>query len=128
MSNKQFQKVVYTDDNEVVMWLNNKKCKVKMEVEYDEYNGMPMDAELSIVFTDEPVTRSKPSGYFGFGPLPDFLQGSCWPVSAEFKPYTFISTVYNDWGDSGNGNVFALLEETATGYDVLDVFVEASCC
>jgi len=127
MRNQQFRSGIRTDDSEVVMWLNNKKCKVNVEIEYDEYSSQPIDAKLNIVFTDEPLTTAKVSGYYRFGPFPDFIQSACWPVSAEFKPYTFICTVYNGWGDMGNGNVFALLEETTTGYDVLDVFVEASC-
>lgn len=128
MTNRNFQLGILTDDSEVVMWLNNKKCKVSVEIEYDEHSSMPLDAKLDIVFTDEPLTKSKAAGYYRFGPFPDFTQSACWPVSAEFKPYTFICTVDNSWGDMGNGNVFALLEETETGYAVLDVFVEASCC
>ena len=45
------------------------------------------------------------------------------PCSDDGLPYTYICTIENDWGDMGNGNIFALIRD----FKVEDVWVEASC-
>jgi deoxyinosine 3'endonuclease (endonuclease V) len=48
---------IYTNENSVVMYLQAKKYKVTVDVEYEDY-GMPRSATVVIEPSDEPVTES----------------------------------------------------------------------
>lgn len=77
--------------------------------------------------TEEPptVSSNKRGEYYKFGGYPRFIQNEYCPCAAEdMKPYTYICTIENGWGDCGNGNIFALIRDGV----VEDVLVEASCC
>lgn len=130
----------YTNCTTAVIFVNGKKCRVTIsDIELEDYSSMPIDAKVKI----EPVgdleqidvnpdpTRPRPifggrrKPYLKFGGWPDFIQNECEPVAEDGTPYTYICTINNDWGDSGNGNVFALIRDN---FFVEDVYIEASCC
>jgi|694.fasta_scaffold12015_39 hypothetical protein len=124
---------IYTNENSVVMYLQAKKYKVTVDVEYEDY-GMPRSATVVIEPSDEPVTESlrdpnlayhyNPwSAYYKFGGFPVFIQNPVAPCTNEGKPYDYICTINNHWGDDGNGNVFALINDGV----VEDVYIEANC-
>lgn len=119
---------IYTDSSTVVMYLNGLKYKVSIDVKYDEHSAMPIDAKVDLVCTEEELTKSsgKTSNYYKFGGYPNFIQTPVEPMSDYGKPYTYICTINNDWGDCGNANIFALISDS--GDNVEDVYVEASCC
>ena len=118
---------IYTDSPNVVMYLNGLKYKVSIDVEYCESSAMPTDAKVEIERTDEELTKSSGncSDYYKFGGFPIFIQNSVEPMADNGKPYTYICTINNDWGDMGNANIFALISDS--GEEIEDVFVEASC-
>jgi hypothetical protein len=132
---------IYTNEPNVVMFLNGVKCKVSVNIIYDDYHspGMPIDAKISIERTDEPLTvgiqpanngwSNRHTADYKFGGYPFFLQNVVEPCSNDGLPYTYICTIQNNWGDLGNGNVFALIRNfDVDKIAIEDVFVEASCC
>jgi hypothetical protein len=128
-----FTASIYTNEPNVVMYLNGVKCKVSVEIIYDDYEtpGMPINAKVNIEPTEEPLTvgikrmayQCRQPAYYKFGGFPVFLQMVSEPCSDDGLPYTYICTIENDWGDMGNGNIFALIRD----FKVEDVYVEASC-
>lgn len=119
---------IHTNDQSVVMYVLGHKCRVTVDVDYDEYCNMPTNAKVSLELTDEDLTVSESrKQYYKFGGYPVFVQSPICPVSAEGIPYTYICTINNNWGDMGNGNVFALIKYRRSILVVDDVFVEASC-
>lgn len=118
---------IYTDSPSVVMYLNGFKYKVSIDVEYDEHSAMPTDAKIDIVRTDEELTKSssKTNNYYKFGGYPIFIQTPVEPMTDSGKPYTYICTINNNWGDMGNANIFALISDSDDNIE--DVYVEASC-
>lgn len=119
---------IYTDEPNVVIYLLGKKCEINIKVDYEEDSAAPIDANLRIDFTEKPLTeKSTTRGYYKWGWFPTFLQNEVYPTAADGRPYTFICTVCNNWGDCGNANVFALLKEHDTGFFIEDVYVEYSC-
>ena len=117
--------VVYTEEPTAVIYLQGKKYKVTIDVTYSEDPaGMPEYASVSITPTEEPLTINKSvNGYYKFGGSPHFIQNEFHPADDDGFPYCYICTLNNEWGDCGNGNIFALIKND----QVLDVFVEASC-
>lgn len=118
------------------MMIDGIKCKITIEVEYDESSSMPIDAKLDIKKTEDPLTESDdhPRCYFKWGGYPEFIQNEVCPMSDDGRHYKYICTINNYWGDAGNGNIFALLEKDwddedgdFVGFIVEDVYVEASC-
>lgn len=130
------QSSIYTNDNTVVMFLQGKKYKVTVNFEFNdrECGGMPTGGKITIVPTDEELTVSldnskgrhyRDSRYlYKFGGFPSFIQNAVEPAADDGCPYDYICTIENGWGDSGNGNLFALIRNGV----VEDVYVEASCC
>lgn len=122
----KFGSAIFTNSPKVVMYLNGVKYKVEVDVEYDDYCAMPIDAIVKIERTDEALSLSgKHNEYYKFGGYPIFIQSSYEPIGENGKPYTYICTIQNDWGDMGNANIFALISDC--GEKIEDVFVEASC-
>ena len=118
--------MIWTNENTVVMFLEGVKYRVTVDVEYDEYSAMPIEAKVKLEPSDEPVTASSNNtrDYYKFGGAQDFVQFPHYPVAKiDQKPYAYVCTVENSWGDCGNGNIFALIRNGA----VEDVYVEASC-
>ncbi len=120
-----------TNEPEIVMHFHGKKCKIRVECDFDdEYfaYGRVEDAKVTVVETDEPltsITNNRAAYVWGWCPI--FRQDTAYPVSDDGRPYTFICTIDNSWGDSGTNNVFALINMSSTGYEVEDVYVESSC-
>jgi hypothetical protein len=123
---------IYTNDNTVVMYLNGKKYRVTVKESWGE-DGIPNNADVDIVLTDDPLTVGKCEKcrlYRGrdydykFGGFPYFIQNTVSPCSNEGVPYTYVCTIESGWGDSGNSNIFILIKDDK----VLDVYHEASCC
>ena len=124
----KFYQSITNSEPQVVMLIDGIKCKLSIDVEYDEYSAMPMSAQLSIAKTDEPLSTSdNKSYYFKWGGYPVFVQSECSPMSEDGRLYKYICTINNSWGDMGNANIFALLSPSEEGFTVEDVFVEASC-
>lgn len=122
----------YTNEPTAIMFINGVKCRVTVDISYDDH-AMPVDAKVQIetVSESEPICTNQEKisqAYYKFGGWPDFVQNKWEPVADDGTPYTYICTVECNWGDSGNGNVFALIRRGQLGFVVEDVFVEASCC
>ena len=125
----------YTNRYTAIIFINGKKCRVTIsDIELEDYSSMPIDAKVKIepVGDSEQIDVNQDSDYngrrkpyFKFGGWPDFIQNECEPVAEDGTPYTYICTINNDWGDCGNGNVFALIRDN---FFVEDVYIEASCC
>lgn len=85
---------------------------------------------ISLTPTEEPISEGvKNCGcrafhlYHFFG-QPRWVQSPCYPAY-KGKPCYHLVTVENDWGDSGNWNIFISLDEN----DVPNaVFFESFCC
>jgi hypothetical protein len=124
----KFYNIIYSNEPSVVMYLNGKKYKVTVDVEYsEEIRAKPVSADVNISLTEEPLTISDKKStwcWYKFGGYPSFTQGEELPTDDNDQPYTYICTIESDWGDSGNGNVFALIKDD----NVVDVYLEASCC
>ena len=128
----------------VVMFINGFRCRVSVNVKYDDHTAMPISAKVEIKPTHEQLTKSSArEEYYKFGGWPEFVQFPVEPASEDGMPYTFICTINNSWGDSGNANIFALISNNIhsvvdpisgdnLGFinmlEVDDVYVEASCC
>lgn len=136
---------IYTDDNSVVMFIQGKKYRVTVNFIFDGFerdvcSGMPTGGTVKLEPTDEEVTKStKRNGehcsgpdynyrhtsyLYKFGGFPNFIQNGMEPAADDGFPYDYICTIENGWGDSGNGNLFALIRDG----EVKHVIVEASCC
>ena len=118
---------IYANYPSVVMYLNGLKYKVSIDVKYEEYSAMPVDAKVEIERTEAELTKSSGNrnDYYKFGGFPIFIQNPVEPMAENGKPYTYICTVQNDWGDMGNANVFVLIDDS--GETIEDVYVESSC-
>lgn len=121
---------IYTSENSVVMYLNNRKCRVTLDMKFDDC-GYPESAKISIqhALENEPLTVSgEPNEWYKFGGFPEFVQSPVEPIK-DGKPYTFICCIRECWGDCGNANIFALITESDNNeFIVDDVYVESSCC
>lgn len=129
MTSAKFGTSVFTNHPSAIMFINGVKCRVDVEIKFAD-GGMPVDANIQIeaVNASEPMKSNavaRRNTFYKFGGWPDFIQNPCEPVAEDGTPYTYICTVNNNWGDCGNGNVFALIRD---GFKVEDVYVEASCC
>jgi uncharacterized protein YwqG len=125
-TNMKYGSAIYSSEPSVVMHLNGKKYKVIVEAEFsEEIPAMPVSAKVDISLTEEPVTISDESGWcrYKFGGYPHFIQGEVLPTDDNDQPYAYICTIESNWGDCGNGNVFALIKDDK----VVDVYVEANC-
>jgi hypothetical protein len=122
----KFGCAIHSNSPTVVMFLNGTKYKVEVDVTYDDYCAMPVDAVVKIERTDEALNLSgKHNDYYKFGGYPIFIQTPREPIGENGKPYTYICTIQNNWGDMGNANIFALISDC--GDKIEDVYVEASC-
>jgi hypothetical protein len=123
----KYAQAIYSSEPSVVMYLHGKKYRVTVDVTYDDDQpARPNSATVTLELTDEPVTECEPHIYycwFKFGGYPEFMQGEVLVTDDDGNPYTFICTINSHWGDSGNGNVFALIKDDK----VIDVYLEASC-
>lgn len=129
---------IYNNSPEAIMHIDGIKCKISIEVEYDEMGGMPLSAKVEINKTEEPLSVSDTIkgkygpqvnilSYYKWGGYPRFIQNEVCPMSEDGRLYRYLCTINNNWGDMGNGNVFALIKPSEKGFDVEDVYVEASC-
>ncbi len=123
----KFKRAFYTDDTCAVFEIQGIPYYIKFHIEYD-YDGVPSKAiieEWNI--TDKKLEETKNASYVKWGGYPIFVQSEIIPMSDDGKEYFYLCTIDNDWGDSGNCNVFVLLEESEFGLIPKDVFLEASC-
>lgn len=121
---RKFGVSIHTNEPQVVMFLNGRKYKVKIEIKYDD-DAIPVDAEVDMKPCNEPLTpSSSKKEYYKFGGFPRFIQNVFEPVTDDGVPYTYLCTIENNWGDCGNCNIFVLIKDDV----VEDVFIEASCC
>lgn len=117
---------IWTDESDVVMYVNGVKCKIEIEPQHNSQTGIIDRVNIKINKTEEDLTKEGRSGYYyKWGGWPIFRQQSVIPASDDNKPYTYICTINNDWGDMGNVNVFVLIDEN---FCVKDIFIETSCC
>jgi hypothetical protein len=127
----KFQKPIYTNKNEAIIPINGQNYFVQIDIVFDE-NGVP-DVCLVENFrkTDLPETYSSShTRYYcvKWGGYPHFIQNEYVPLSDDFRPYTYICTVDNRWGDAGNCNIFFLFKDVnSPNLEIEDVFMEASC-
>lgn len=122
----KFCPVVYTWETEAVIFYKGHNYFVELDICADTLKVKV----ASFNATDAKLTEGLIStrGYFvKWGGAPRFLQGDRWPMSEEGIPYDYLCTVENEWGDSGNLNVFILTEKVDDCYTISDVYTEASC-
>lgn len=128
-------KPIFTNDYQVVISLQDKYglCPyfIEIEIKHDD-SGFPYKCEIvEFCPTKLPLdeTRSDISWdwYIKWGGYPNFIHGEAIPVSDDGIPYTYLCTVENGWGDSGNCNIFLLLKDGLFGLKIDDVYMEASC-
>jgi hypothetical protein len=132
----KFFKPIYTEDYEAIIPFRGQKYSVEIEIIYEDY-GMPtgcaiLDFKKLSESADISVSSNSRSPLVKWGGSPRFIQDEYYPIADDGTPYDFLCTVENSWGDSGNCNIFILVEERELGdsffYEIKDVFVEASCC
>lgn len=116
----KFLKPIWTNELEATILINGVRTYVALELEYDD-SGCP--EKCNLLDFDQvdtgPLTISKGT-YVKWGGWPDFIQGEICPTGDDLVPYFYLCTIYNNWGDSGNTNVFIDLRTK-------DVYIEASC-
>lgn len=130
----KFAPTIYTDDCEVSMLFMGEPYFIRFEIEYDD--AMPvrchmLDFCLTKQSLDEikwPNLPHKRLWYVKWGGYPIFIQNEVNPISDDGRPYVYLCTVNNEWGDSGNCNIFILVRKGELGYEVEDVYMEYSCC
>jgi hypothetical protein len=98
----KFGCAIYSNSPTVVMFLNGTKYKVEVDVTYDDYCAMPVDAVVKIERTDEALSLSgKHNDYYKFGGYPIFIQTPCEPIG-EMESLILISVQYKiigaTWG------------------------------
>lgn len=100
---------------------NHHVVGVSVSLEYD--HAVPKKATVNIGNSYDSVETSEYGIYKWLG-IPDFIQSTKWPYSKETgKPYMYLCTIYDEWGDMGNNNIFVELD----GEDLVDVYHEYSC-
>jgi len=125
----QFRNPQYTDDIENIIILHGRPYYINLELVYDD-NGIPMgvkvlDFELN---SDRKVNYTKWHAWsVKWGGFPEFVQGEVVPVSEDGRPYQYICTVNNNWGDNGNCNIFILFSGAKFNQKIEDIYLEASC-
>lgn len=124
----KFKGPVWTDDTHAIVPIKGQNFFIAFDIEHD-MDGVPFKANIvDYVETTFPATQEKDNiryFYVKWGGYPDFKQGELVPFSDDGREYTYLCTVYNDWGDMGNCNLFLLMGED--GVTIEDVYLEASC-
>ena len=135
----KFLPIICTEEYNAVIEYRGQKYSVGIDISYDN-DSIPEKCNISFerVFDKElSVTPNDydRGNYVKWGGYPNFLQGECWPATDEGIPYDFLCTVENQWGDMGNCNVFILTKKVECDvlkdnyhYEIVDVYMEASCC
>lgn len=121
----RFCPIIHTWETEAVIFYKGQNYFVELDcsdcLRVKVVSFKSTDAELTKGLTHTRVYFIK------WGGAPRFLQGDRWPMSEEGIPYDYLCTVENEWGDSGNLNVFILTEKVGDCYYISDVYTEASC-
>lgn len=135
----KFLPIICTEEYNAVIEYRGQKYSVGIDISYDN-DSIPEKCNISFerVFDKElSVTPNDydRGNYVKWGGYPNFVQGECWPATDEGIPYDFLCTVENQWGDMGNCNVFILTKKVECDvlkdnyhYEIVDVYMEASCC
>lgn len=124
----QFLSPIYTNEWSATILYRGEKYAVSVELEYDNH-GIP--DRCSVQFTSAPhaeLTKSTNHNYeVKCGGWPEFIQGEIWPATDDGNPFDYLCTINTQWGDAGNVNIFISTQKTATGYKILETYLEASC-
>lgn len=124
----EFKRPVWTDDTHAIVPIKGQNFFIAFDIEHDN-NGVPFRANITeYVETTFPATKEKNGSkyrYVKWGGYPDFRQSEVVPFSNDGREYSYLCTVYNNWGDSGNCNLFILMGED--GVTIEDIYLEASC-
>lgn len=129
----RFLNPIYTHEWSAIIIYRGEKYAVSVELEYNNH-GMP--DRCSVQFAPAPnaeLTKSIDHNIAGlpyevkWGGWPEFIQGEIWPATDDGNPFDYLCTINIQWGDNGNVNIFISTQKTATGYEVLETYLEASC-
>lgn len=135
----KFLPIICTEEYNAVIEYRGQKYSVKIDISYDN-DSIPEKCNISFERTFDEELSVTPNNYdrgnyVKWGGYPHFLQGECWPATDEGIPYDFLCTVENEWGDMGNCNIFILTKKVECDvlrenyhYEIVDVYMEASCC
>lgn len=118
---------IWTDDCEATILFRGEPYFVKFEIVYDDH-GVPHRCDL-LRFCPAQLPLDEDRGnYVQWGGYPHFKQCEVMPFADDGRPYDFLCMVDNGWGDSGTCNIFVLVRQGQTGYEVEDLYMEYSCC
>jgi len=135
----KFLPIICTEEYSAVIEYRGQKYYVEIDILYDN-NSAPGKCNILFERTlDKELSVSKANYFRGnfvkWGGCPIFRQGECWPATDEGIPYDYLCTVDNKWGDMGNCNIFILTKKVECDvitdnhhYEIVDVYMEASCC
>lgn len=111
---------IWTSENEVVKKIYNRKFHIVVEINYSDTEVIPdsclveleeTDKEENYCHIDRYSSHSR-NNYIKWGGYPDFIQGTIYPKSENpLHEVYYLCTVYDEWGDMGNNNVFLILDE-----------------
>ena len=114
-----------TDNTTAIIELGGLTYRVSIEVDYSD--GVPSAVSAGLEIVSLPLTEKVPGGWVEWLGYPKFRQGPVYPHSDDGRPYTFICSVDDCWGDMGTANIFFLFKKNCLPFEIEDVYMEASC-